>query len=313
MESQAARGTQSAFSIFHEHWWLDIATDGRWGEAVVVQDGVTLARLPYPLGSFCGLPISLLPSLVRTLGPAIVALPGKPSAALRRRLEVTDALIDQLPRLAFFEQLFDPRASDAISFANRDFVVGTTYCFRIEAGRSPAAIWDDMPAKTRNVIKKAGSELCLCAMKDVDMFCRFYDDALGDARNIHGTQRMRRLLMGIADRGAGCLLGAFDQDGNLMAACCVVWDSVAKYHLLSARIATSAMSGASSLLIWEAIQLACQRELAFDLDGVSSHGLLRFLSGFGATLTPRLRVRRVSTQYRLLRLTTSLLGRRYAM
>src|SRR5208282_6870527 len=55
----------SAFSIFHEPWWLDIATDRQWGEARVEQDGATLGRLPYPLGRFCGFPVSTTPSLIR--------------------------------------------------------------------------------------------------------------------------------------------------------------------------------------------------------------------------------------------------------
>ena len=36
-------------TIFHEPWWLTIASDGAYREATVVTNGVVLGRLPYLL------------------------------------------------------------------------------------------------------------------------------------------------------------------------------------------------------------------------------------------------------------------------
>ena len=34
-------------TIFHESWWLDIATEGRYEVVEVTQNGEVLGRLPY--------------------------------------------------------------------------------------------------------------------------------------------------------------------------------------------------------------------------------------------------------------------------
>jgi hypothetical protein len=301
-----------AFSIFHEPWWLDIATDRRWGEARVEQGGATLGRLPYPLGKLYGYPVSTEPSLIRTLGPAIPELPGKPYAASRRRMEITHALIDQLPPLDYFEQLFDPRVADAIAFAHRGFVIGATYCFRFAQGRSEQSIWSDMYDRRRRVIRAAQAELVVAPITDVEEFSSFYDSNVEPEGNIHGKARMRTLLDAVLTRGAGLLLGARTCTGELAAAVGLVWDSSAMYYLLGTRRADLAHGGAMSLLLWEGIRLACQRGVIFDLDGITTPAALQFLAGFGGTLTQRLRVRRQSRRFRLINMPISIFNGSFA-
>ena len=286
-------------SIFHQPWWLEIATDRSWGEAVVRENGRVLARWPYPLRSRYGMTVSTLPTLIRTLGPVISGLPGKPATVLRRRLEITGALIDQLPRLGSFEQVFDPSIEEALAFIHRDFVVGAAYCFRIPAGQPEAAVWDGMLDKTRNVIRKAAAILQVDAI-DPDEFCHFHDANLGGAVNMHGASRMRSLLVAALDRGTGMIVGARNQQRSLEAAVVFVWDASVAYYLLAARSDQVNSNGALSLLVWHGIRAACRRGLTFDLDGAVTPGMVLFLSGFGGLLTQRLRVRRISGLYRFM-------------
>jgi len=306
--SSPVRSTEAAFSVFHEPWWLDVATDGRWSEAVVRENGAVIGRLPYPIGTRFGMPVSLLPTLIRTLGPAIGPLPGKPATVLRRRLEITNALIDQLPRFAMFEQLLDPRVTDGVAFAYRNFVVGTAYCFRIDAGQSADDTWAGMMDKTRNVIRKAEASLRVDTVDEPDEFCRFHETALRGASNVHGTARMRALISQCQERNAGTILGVRNAQGALEAAVTFVWDSSALYYFLSARHPAAALNGAVSLLIWHGMRIARERGLIFDLDGVNSPGMLQFLSGFGGRLTQRLRVRRLNSVFRLVNAAESLVS-----
>jgi hypothetical protein len=299
-----------AFSVFHEPWWLDIATDKQWGEAIVRENGAVIGRWPYPIGTKFGLPTSTLPTLIRTLGPAIAPLPGKPARAYRRRHKIVNLLIDQLPRAAYFEQLFDPRITDGAAFAHRGFGVGVTYTFRIEAGQPIETTWHNMLDKTRNAIRKAETAMRVETI-DPDEFCRFYNEMLGAAENMHGAERMRALVAACVDRG-GTIIGARDPQGALVAATTFVSDCSTMYFLLSARDARASASTALSLVIWRGMRLACERGLAFDLDGVNSPGMLLFLSGFGATLTQRLRVRRMKGAYRVVNLATNLLPLAFA-
>jgi hypothetical protein len=285
-------------SIYHETWWLDIATDGRWGEAKVVENGTIIGRMPYSIETRRGLRLSRPQSLIRTLGPAILAMPGKPVATLRRRLAITNELIDQLPAFDMFEQLFDPAIPDAVSFIYRGFTASVVYAFWIDAGLSEAQIWSGMNDKTRNVIRKCSKSLSIGPIDEPDAFVRFYEENLDGTPNIHGTRRLTALLEAMLSRHAGILLGTRDETGRLMAATAIPWDSKTAYFLLSTR-RRDAAAGATNQLMWEAARLACARSLAFDLDGVTSPASLLFLSGFGGRMVQRLRVRRHSARFRI--------------
>src|SRR5208337_2531123 len=165
-----------AFSIYHEDWFLDAATDGRWGEARVTEAGRLVGRMPYALATCAGFRVSRMPSLIRTLGPEIPALPGKPATALRRRLGITHALIDQLPPVADFQQVFDPRITDVIAFAQRGFAANVAYAFWIEGGRTEEDLLKGMMAEPRRHVRKAARQLSVVPLDDVAAFCRFYDD-----------------------------------------------------------------------------------------------------------------------------------------
>jgi hypothetical protein len=294
-------------SIYHEPWWLDIATDGNWREAAVVENGATIGRMPYAHRRLLGSNLSRMPRLVRTLGPAVLDMPGKPVASLRRRLEIIDKLIDQLPAFDSFEQFFDPRIQDAVNFIQRGFAVGATYAFRVECDRTEEQTWSAMNDKTRNVIRKSGQSLRVETIDDPELFLRFYEANLGDKQNYYGTECLSRLLDAIVSRKAGRLLGAYDETGQITAATAIPWDSTAAYHFLSTR-QSNAIAGATSLLIWEGLRIACGRGIAFDLDGVVSRPSFLFLSGFGGHLVQRLRVRRETRPFRLLKQAALLTG-----
>ena len=296
-------------SIFHQHWWLDIATDHRWGEAVVRENGAVIARLPYPIRSKYGMLVSTLPSLIRTLGPAIRPLPGKASTVFRRRQELIYELIGQFPSFAHFDHCFDPGFDDGTPFVFSDFVLGAAYCFRIGAGRSSQEIWTGMTDRRRRVIRRAGDEFTTAPIADVEEFARFYEANLGSAVNIHGHARMRTLLQEILRRDSGTIIGARDAAGKLIAAVTLVWDAQAMYYLLGTRSENSPDNGAKSLLLWTGIQDANARGLSFDCDGAISPGMVQFLAGFGGSLTPRLRVRKTQPAYRVINAVETLVHR----
>jgi hypothetical protein len=101
-------------------------------------------------------------------------------------------------------------------------------------------------------------------------------------------------------RKAGILLGSYDGNGSLSAAIALVWDNTTMYYLLSSR-AENSHNGSISLLLWNAIRVARERNLTFDFDGIPNLKSLTFLSGFGGTPAPRLAVERIRPDYAVLR------------
>ncbi|CAG9239173.1 Acetyltransferase (GNAT) family protein [Paraburkholderia tropica] len=297
-----AKSVAQAHSIFHERWWLDIATQGNWALATVKQDDTVLGEMPYALVRRRLWRISHLPPLTRTLGPVITPVAGSEARQRRHQLDVTARLIEQLPACDSFFQVLDPRVDDAIAFALHGYTVSARYTFRIDAHIGQDEAWSRLDSKTRNVIRGAARELTVAPIATPGEFLGFYEDNLRarSRSNAYGSAVMRQLVNAFVERQSGVLLGAYGPGAKLVAAIGLVWDQQAMYFLLSSRM-HEAHCGSISLLIWSGIQRAIESGLIFDFDGFSSPSTFSFLNGFGATLTQRLGVERHGTAYLLAR------------
>jgi hypothetical protein len=293
----------AARSIFHEPWWLDIATGGNWSMAKVVRGTDVLGELPYYFTRKGMWRISQLPPLTRTLGPVIPSLGLDSTHEQRHRLSVTTDLVEQLPHFDSFFQLFDPRVEDALAFALRGFTVSARYTFQISPDCTIPEAWARLHAKTRNVIRSAERKLTVAPIATPSEFLQFYElNLLERSRtNAYGSMVMRQLVNAFVERKAGHLLGAYGPGGTLVAAIGLVWDQHTMYYLLSSR-ALGAHGGSISLLIWMGIQHALERKLTFDFDGFSSRATYNFLDGFGGVLKQRLGVERLGTMYSVARI-----------
>ncbi|MFM0136045.1 GNAT family N-acetyltransferase [Caballeronia grimmiae] len=249
--------------------------------------------------------VSYLPPLTRTLGPVIrrqAADAGGPEWV--HRLDVTRKLIAQLPDCAHFHQLADPCASDAEAAAFRlaGFNVSVQFTLRLSPGVDEESAWSRLRWNTRNRIRRSSERFVVREIDSVDTFVDFYDANLSTRRlqNEYGSEVMRRVLLEVAARRAGMIIGSFDQDGSLCAATALVWDRFNVYYLLTTRQATS-HSGAVALLVWEAMRIAREKKLELDFDGTSTAGILQFLAGFGGHLIHRYLFEKIRADFAICR------------
>ncbi len=294
--------SSTALSIFHEPWWLDIATQGNWKLATVKRNNQVIGEMPYTPTRLSLWRVSHLPPLTRTLGPVIKPVTGSAACQRHHHLDVTAKLIDQLPDCDSFFQVFDPRIDDAIAFALQGFSVSARYTFQIDANCSIDDAWASLDTKTRNVIRGAQRNLTIAPIATPGEFIEFYESNLASRSrtNAYSPEVMRQLVNAFVERKAGTLLGAYGTDGRLVAAIGLVWDRHAAYYLLSSRV-RDAHCGSISLLLWVGIQRALACKLTFDFDGFASPSTFHFLNAFGATLRQRLAVERLGTGYSLAR------------
>ncbi|MDR5798568.1 GNAT family N-acetyltransferase [Caballeronia sp. LZ001] len=217
-----------------------------------------------------------------------------PVRAMAERVSLTNELIAQIPTVHSFYQIFDPRVEDALAFGLKGFTVSTRYTLQFPVGRTVEDLWKGLHYKTRNMVR-TGQKFVTIQPLAPDEFNRFYDSNLEarSRKNIYGSQVMHRLVTEFTQRGAGYVLGAYNADGALVAAIGVAMDSHAAYYILSSRT-QNAHGGAISVLVWEAIKNAAERNLTFDFDGIPNENTFKFLSGFRPTLKPRLVIERHS-------------------
>ena len=262
-----------------------------------MRDGAEIVgRLPFLSTRKFGVNVSRMPPFTHLLGPVVTPGPGKAQTQMMRRKTIIRELIAQLPPFDHFKQHMPSSDIDGLAFQECGFRVAPLYTFTIDCRRPLEEIWDGMHSKVRQHIRRAQSRHTVEIVSDPDEFIQFY------IQNLTRLGRQNKMDFGVFPslyfecrrRDCGALLSARRLDGPSAAMIFLVWGHGAMYYLMSTRAPETADSGSVNLLIWSALRHAHEKGLAFDLDGVTSSGTSRFLSGFGGEIKTRHVVHRSS-------------------
>ncbi len=290
-------------TIFHQPWLLNIASDGTYREATVSSGGAVVGRLPYILfRKPSGHRVLGIPDLTHVLGPAITVENGASHATRSlRQFTITRDLIAQLPTASHVGFRLHQGITNTLAFEAAGFDTFVNYTVEI-APQPREVLWSQMRDKTRNVIRRAGERLTVVDLFDPERFIDFYERNLHERglRNYHPRHLCVALVAECLRRGVGRILIAADPSGNYKSGVFTIWDHQQEYYFMSTRTRDS-HNGATSLLIWAAIQHAAMQGLTFNTDGLDSRSNVMLLTGFGGTIKPRLTVEKSSMTYALIR------------
>ena len=278
-------------TIFHEPWWLDAATTD-WQQVEVAWDGTVVGWLPFAVTRRYGSARLEMPPYARVLGPVLNLPSSKPVTRFASVRSVVAALIAKLPRHNTFIQVLPPGSEQGIAFALSGWTVEETYTFRVAPGVSLDAAWEAMSQKTRNVLRTAQSRMVVEQHGDLDRYIalsrmQFQQQGRADR---HRYDVLSRVFAACAGRGRSMILTARDERGRDAASATLLWDDEALYFWTAARDPATAGNGAYSLLVWEALRLALERDLAFDFDGFAPPAAGLFVASFGGAPVVRPRV-----------------------
>lgn len=298
--------TPAAPTIFHEPWWLDAATAGRWSQVELTDAGRCVARWPYTLQRQSAVLVSRMPALVHQSGPVLEESTASAANQALRREQLIIELADRLPKTAAFAQSLHHGFTDAIAFQAVGFRVGVQ--FSMELAPAPEAVlWAGLRDKTRNVIRRSQERNTLAVLDDPAEFVDFYRGNLGDRSSYLPLDRIASLQAAASIRGRGRMRAARDAAGKLVAATFVVDDARASHYFLSTRDPGSSDNGAVSHLLWEAIRESAGQGRVFDFSGIAGEGAARFYTGFGGMTVPRYTIWRGSSWYVLARAASAVL------
>jgi hypothetical protein len=312
-ESKATQSTNTSAaqkkalvgSIFHEHWWLSAASGGQFSEVKVEERNTVVGRLPFVAGRRAGFRTLRMPAFTHVLGPVIDSGEGKPQTLLKNRVNISRLLIEQLPPFDYFMQAIDPSlanelaAVDGLAFQESGFKISPQYTFEIDCRSKLDALFGAMHLKARQHVRLAEKAYSVEPVEDPQRFVDFYLATLnkrGLKSNIP-LERFHSVFSECRNRGCGEALAAVQADGVPVAMTFLIWGYGTMYYLLSARAPDLPDKGSINLLIWSAMKKAHELGLVFDLDGVSTTGTARFLSGFGGQIKTRLIVTRARPLY----------------
>jgi hypothetical protein len=298
-DSVNSRQTELPGTLFHDHWWLAAATGGRFQEVTVASGGRAVGRLPFIMTRRMGFDVCRMPPFTHVLGPVVDSGNGKPQTQLLKRLSIIRDLIDQLPPFDFFTQAVIASDADGLAFQDRGFHVTPQYTFEIDCRDDLDKLWGAMHFKTRQHIRRAEEKFSVASVEDHNEFMHFYQENLKKSQlaSDFDWTNFPELFLQARARDSGEILSARWPDGRPAAMVYLVWGHGRMYYLLSTRAKDAGDNGSINLLIWSAVKRAHHRRLQFDLDGVSTSGTARFLSGFSGTPKLRMIVRRTGFAY----------------
>lgn len=141
-------------TIFHEAWWLELASGGLVREASISHDGVVIARLPYLLSRHLGFTTCGMPPFVHFLGPAFVRGTGTPMQEMLREHELTRELLAQLPPFSGFWQKFHHGFSEVLAFQAHGFKTSVQFTFEVPRAASEE-VWAGLRRTTRQKLRAA--------------------------------------------------------------------------------------------------------------------------------------------------------------
>jgi lipid II:glycine glycyltransferase (peptidoglycan interpeptide bridge formation enzyme) len=289
-------------SIFQQPWWLDAMAPSQWEEVTVERDNEVIARLPFVKKQKYGLTILSRPPLTQTLGPWIKTSEGKYLTQLADQKNLMTQLIEQLPTYDYFYCPFHHSIQNWLPFFWQGFSQTTAYTYVLENLEDPDMLWRDFRENIRREVRRAQKKVVIRTDLGIDKFLEV--NALTYERQgiqfPYDPEVVRRLDYACEKHDSRRIFFAEDAEGKIHAAIYIVWDENSAYYLLGGGDPELRSSGATSWLMWEAIQFASKVTKKFDFEGSMIESIEQFFRAFGAKQTPYLRVTGMSRRMKFL-------------
>jgi hypothetical protein len=290
--------------IFDEDWWLDAAAPGAWDRVRVTWDSIVVGEMAFHVQHRWGLTYIKMPHLTRTMSPRLSPPASKQVNQAIDNQAIVVELVSKLPKYDRLELSLNPGCPSLQGFVHANLAVTHMFTFRSEPGIGPDAMLKQAHAETRRIIGKAQRECVVTRGADLDRFIRLHRQSYGEASHVDYVT-LERLFMAASSRGQAEILFA-RQGGADTAAMILLSDRHTTYTWLNARSMSQRYRGASSLLVFEAMQLAHEGGRILDLDGYVRPEVGSFMMKFGLPSVGRPYVNGSSPLWQLFRAATTL-------
>ena len=276
--------------IFSQNWWLDIVCENaEWDVVIVEKGGRIVASMPYFRGKKSIFKSIYMPSLTQTLGPYVKYPAGqKYSKRLSFEKKVFSEIIKKLPTFDYFRQNFNVSITNWLPFYWEGFEQTTRYTYLIEKGSDLETIYSRFESNIRTDIKKSEKIVKVESSDDIEKFYRINSMSF-ERQNIktpYSFDFVKKLDACCKTRECRKMFFAIDADNNIHASIYIIWDDTKVYYIMGGGDPKYRNSGATSLLIWEAIRYACQTNKVFDFEGSMMTSVEKFVRAFGAVQKP---------------------------
>lgn len=282
---------ENSIPLFCRDWWMDAVCFDEWDVLLTDEKGKIVGALPYHLRKKLGFRCVLQPQLTQYNG---IWIKNKPATTDNDRLsfekKIFNNLIQQLEQLglSYYQQCFHMSITNWLPFYWRGYKQTTRYTYLIGSiGNSEKVFSRFSPAKQKQ-IRKCEGKLHLCLDMRPDEFYSHHKQSLKERGEeiSYSYELFLRVYKATQNNNAGQLFAVKDGDGKTHACLFAIWDSMSAYNLICSWNPQFASSGASTLIVWEAIKYLKGKTKAFDFEGSMIEGVESSFRQFGTIQKP---------------------------
>ena len=288
--------------LFDQPWWLDAVAPNAWQVITHSVNGDLKARMPVYLKKRRGFTALTMPPLTQTLGVWLKPSEAKYSKQLSQQKEYISALLEQIPPFDLFSQQFHYSLTNVLPFHWKGFSSAVQYSYVLDDLSDLDKLWANFTESTRREIRKATKTVEVQTELSLDTFIDLNRMTFERQRQSlpYSEDLIKRLDEACINHNARKIFFAVDAGNQVHAALYIVWDERSAYYLMGGGNPSLRSSGATSLLMWEAIKFAATITRKFDFEGSMIEPIERFFRGFGAKQTAFYEMRKMSKRMRLL-------------
>lgn len=280
--------TEKSIPLFLQAWWMDsVCTEGKaWDVLLFEKKGAILGALPYHFTNKFGFKLILQPQLTQYNG-VWIDYPNNQTSVERYSLEqeVCSALIAQLEGLELhhYEQNFAPSFTNWQAFYWKGYSQTTRYSYIINNIADTEKVYENFHLFKKKHIRKAEAKYTLELNLGVEEFYNFHKQAYSQLNKnlFYSKQFLTNLCNTAITKNQGKIIAIKDGE-TILSAMFVVWDAQAGYYLISAIDPRYRSTGASILMVWEAIKFLSNKTQSFDFEGSMIEGVAKANQEFGA-------------------------------
>jgi len=287
--------------LFMQAWWLNaVCNNKNWNILFYEKKDKILVVMVYYFVIKFGFKIIIQPKLTQSSGIWIdypVSLTSYEKLSFEK--VVMTNLINQLNELKFsyYDQNFQPSITNWLPFFWKGFSQSTRYTYQIVDISDTEKCYQKFSYAKKKQISKAIKNLSIDFNLSGEMF---YDELQQNLKSLHKTvyyskELFLKLYTDCISRNQGCIITARDSQMKIHASNFIVWDNNCTYNLISTINQELKSSGASSLVVWEALKLRSSKTKVFDFEGSMNENIENSFRQFGSIQIPYFRIRKYNS------------------
>ena len=280
--------TEENIPIFSRDWFLDsVCGLDNWDVVLVEKGDDIIASMPfYKKKKATIFTIITMPKHAQTMG-VYIKYP-KQEQKYERKLsyekEIMTKLIEQLPKVDYFNQSFHYSITNWLPFYWKGYTQTTNYTYVIENISNTEEVFKNFDNAKRRHIKRAEKIVEVKFDLPAKEFYENHKMTLEKQKDkiAYSFEHFNRMYKSAYSNNAGKSIYAIDSDGNIHAAFFVVWDKNSAYYLISTIDPSFRSSGATSLLMKKIIEFVSTKTDKFDFEGSMIEPVEKSFRQFGA-------------------------------